>query len=58
MMELEQARWNSDIDSFERWKRFLSNIKTQEVRQRVIGYLKGIQARWPQYIKLEEIPEK
>lgn len=50
--------WKYDIESFERWKKFLSLVKTQEVRQRVIGYLKEIQQRWPRYIKSSEVPNE
>lgn len=50
--------WEYDIDSFERWKRFLGRVKNREMRQRVIGYLREIQTRWPRYIKESEIPNE
>lgn len=54
--QIEQSSWAHDIDSFTRWKTFLSGIKTPEVRKRVIGYLEQIRARWPQHISHNEIP--
>lgn len=52
-----QRDWSYDIDTFTRWKTFLSGIKTPEVRFRVIGYMQKIQERWPQYIKASEVPQ-
>ena len=49
--------WQNDIDTFTQWKNFLELVHTDEVRERVIGYLKRIQAKWPNHIGADEIPE-
>lgn len=57
LKELQQQQWQRDIDSFARWKKFLIHITTPTVRARVIGYLEGIQRKWPKHININEIPK-
>ena len=60
--DYKAARWSFDIKSFDRWKITLERILHKEGdfydehRERIRGYMRDIQARWPQFIKLDEIP--
>jgi hypothetical protein len=60
--DYKNARWQGDIASFGRWKTFLNTMPKGdsphriEIRERVRGYMRDIQKRWPQYIKVDEIP--
>ncbi len=56
LQNFDQHRWERDIDSFTRWKTFLSKIKTPDVRKRIIDSLHKTQERWPKYISKNEIP--
>lgn len=54
--DLRTSRWQADIAAFGRWLEFYNKVSSSEVKDHVRERLRGIQQRWPQYIKESEIP--
>lgn len=48
--------WKEDVAAFARWVAFYKKATTPWVKDSVRERLRGIQQRWPQYIKESEIP--
>lgn len=56
LKELEQRAWARDIETFNRQKTLLAKDLSDTTRTFVLKRMQDIQARWPQFIKLTEIP--
>lgn len=60
--DIKTSSWTYDIHSFERWKPWVEKLKdrTDPFAVKHCAYarerLMEIQKRWPQYIKIDEIP--
>jgi hypothetical protein len=55
--ELKSMFWKTDINRFNRLKESFQNIKHPRSREYYRDQMLNIQAKWPNYIKLEEIPD-
>jgi len=48
--------WKRDYDSFVWWRDFYGRVSYPDIKQRALNRCVEIQKRWPQYIKVDELP--
>jgi len=54
--DYKASSWKRDANSFQRYQDMFASFTTEVAKLSLIARMTEIQKRWPQYIKIEEIP--